>query len=247
MPRRRARTGGRRAIGSLGGHGRAFHERSATLLLCLLLLLDAIGIALHLLVWLPDRALPLFSLERDGSYSEVFEYVKLLWLAVLLAVLARRQRSWSYLPAALLVLYMLADDAMGLHEGLGETMVQLFDFQAGFGLRAKDFGELAVSVAAGLVFLPLLLLGYWRAAPAVRRTLLDFALLLAVLVFFAVGVDMLHSMTGPSGSLYRAVGVLEDGGELVTMSVMVWYAFLTAVRPAPPQRFLIDCLRRSPR
>jgi len=237
--------GGTQTIETDSRQRRMLGERSATLLLGLLLLVDAICIALHLLVWLPDRTLVLFSLERDGSYSEVFEYAKLLWVAVLLVVLARRQRSWSYLPPALLVVYLLVDDAVALHESLGGTLTDRLGFEARFGLRAKDFGELAVSAAAGLLFLPALALAYWRAAPPVRRTLLDFALLLGVLVFFAVAVDMLHSLAGPAGFWYRAIGVLEDGGELVTLSVLVWYAFLNAARDAPGERFLLDCLRRS--
>jgi len=221
------------------------HESGATLLLGLLLAVDAICIALHLLVWLPERELALFSLEREGSYGEAFGYAKLLWLALLLLVLARRQRSWSYVPPALLVVYLLVDDAFGLHETLGTAMTDRLGFEARFGLRAKDFGELAVSAVAGLAFLPALALAYWRAAPAVRRTLQDFALLLGILLFFAVAVDMAHSMAGPSGFWYRALGVLEDGGELVTMSVLVWYGFQSAVLDAPPRRFLLDRLRRS--
>jgi hypothetical protein len=129
-------------------------------------------------------------------------------------------------------------------ERLGFLLAEDLGLRAHFGLRGQDVGELLASAGVGLLFLPSLALAYWRAGRAVRRTLLDFALLLAVLVFFAVGVDMLHSIVGPRGFWYQSFGVLEDGGELVTLSLLVWYAFLNAALDAPAERYLLDCLRR---
>ena len=59
------------------------------------------------------------------------------------------------------------------------------------------------------------------------------ALLLAALVFFSVGVDMLHAIAG-NGAVGILVGLMEDGGEIVVIS-MTYMLGLLASRGEMPQ------------
>lgn len=168
---------------------------------------------------------PRFSLEEDRGFAEVFQYVKLFWIAVLLGALAYVTRHPAYVPWSLLFAYLMLDDAMQIHERLGERLAGRLDVGPAIGLRPQDFGEWAVSAAVLAGFLLLLGGAHWRASrrPETVSTPL-FALLLALAVA-GVAFDALHVALRP---LAHTVLVLaEDGGEMLVVSVACWYAFAT--------------------
>jgi len=95
------------------------------------------------------------------------------------------------------------------------------------GLRSRDFGELLVWAALGVPVLTLFAIAglsrsdrYWRHLPY-------FAVCVAGLIGAGVGVDMIHSvfagLFGP-GPLDFALGMLEDGGEMLLGSLVCSYA-----------------------
>ena len=73
-------------------------ESNAATFLLLLLLPDFIFIGLHFSPWAQSSAAPLLSLEEDLSYPEVYQYIKELWIVLLLVLLRcrlrARLRSW---------------------------------------------------------------------------------------------------------------------------------------------------------
>ena len=127
----------------------------------------------------------LFSLQADLGLSETFQYVKEVWIVILLVMVAIGQRKWVYGSWACLFLYLLLDDSLQIHENLGVCLAEHFTLEPLLGLRARDFGEIAVSA------------------------------------FFGIFVDMLHVALPDVPGL----AVLEDGGEMVVMSLIVWYVF----------------------
>ena len=102
------------------------------------------------------------------------------------------------------------------------------------GLRAVDIGELLASAAAGAM-LAVGSRGPISAEPAhsgeSSRHLL---ILLGVLVFFGVAVDMVHGALDPAGWGEEALVIMEDGGELVAVSFINWYAFLLLLVAGDP-------------
>jgi hypothetical protein len=200
---------------------------SASLFLVLLLVGDLVYVAVHL-VWTETRLLdsPLAALDVDRGYAEFFQYIKLLWTVLLLACLGLRTRQRGYLAWALLFAYLLVDDSFTLHEELGELLAERLALNDALGLRAIDFGELLVSAAAGVVLAAAIGWAYRRGSAVFQRASRHLLVLLLAVVFFGVVVDMVHIALDPGETLDKALVILEDGGELVAMSFITWYAFL---------------------
>jgi len=124
-----------------------------------------------------------------------------------------------------LFLYLLLDDYLGIHERMGGAWAAAAGFVPMLGLRAVDFGEAAVTAVAATVFLGAIAWSYAtsRDATAQRyaRTVLKLLFLLAL---FGVVFDMLHIAAWQIDSqfLWMAAGLVEDGGEMLTASAMVF-------------------------
>ena len=84
----------------------------------------------------------------------------------------------------------------------------------------RTCSELAVLTAAAVPLLALLAVNYARGSATTRRTDRTFALLLLLLTAFAAGIDLVDAAF-PTSSL----PLLEDGGELVVLSLITSYAY----------------------
>lgn len=212
--------------------------------LLLLLLTDALFIGLYLL-WrggqavsildvLPDGA---YDLEEDGSPSEIFEYVKEYWIAVMFVLIAFLRSERSYLAWAAVFVYILLDDVLQVHEQLGTRIAELLPTGGLLGLHVQDAGELlAAAMIGGVLLIALALADAWGSAES-RVVSRQVGVLLALLVVIAVLLDAVHSLIG---NLYAStiVATLEDGGELVVMSLVCWYVLrvvLYATRSTPAE------------
>jgi hypothetical protein len=160
----------------------------------------------------------LFSIEQDRGYGEAFQYTKAYWIAIMLAVLGWRRREAIYGAWTLLYIYLLCDDAFQIHEQVGSAVARHLGYAPALGLRAKDLGELTVYGAVGLAFLVLIVTMYLRSPRDARNASIDLAVLSGAIAFFGVPVDMLHSVVRRG-----VLGLVEDGGEMVAMSAVVWY------------------------
>ena len=223
-------------------HETAYHTRSTELCLLILILLgsaDFIFIVLHpvsKLGFLSEK----FDITQEGGYGELFQYVKEFWCTILLLLVARQVRSAAYLVWALFFGFLLADDMLQIHEKGGELIAAHLNFVSGLGLRARDLGELTVTFAVAIVLFLALGLTYWHGAARFRRVSIDLLLLLLGLAFFGIAMDMLHVMIynveqlgNLASTLGEAIGLIEDGGEMLVMSLMVWYLFLVADQKRP--------------
>jgi hypothetical protein len=200
-------------------------ERTDTIRLFLLLLLaaDVAFFGVHLVhvatPYLPARP---YSIEADGGFSEWYQYVKEFWVVILAGILWRRTGNRYFAGWMLLYAYLLCDDSFSVHELAGDIAYRHLGFGPALGLRALDFGELLVNGLMGLAFLVLIGSGYRKADRNAQGISRDLTMLFVVLVAFGVGLDTLHSVI-TNLSLRHVFGLLEDGGEMVTMSVTCWY------------------------
>ncbi|MEA5507113.1 hypothetical protein VB735_29270 [Halotia wernerae UHCC 0503] len=194
-------------------------------LCCLFLATDIGFIVLHLIYSYSDFiSNDTFSLEKDRGYSEIFQYVKEYWSALLLGLLAVEGRSILYLSWSVLFFYLLLDDAAQIHEHLGALISSKFSFSAMFNLRAVDFGELAVSAVVSLFFLIAIAINY-RLGDRLSKNVSKYLItLLFALAFFGVVVDTLHVILS-TPFLDPLLILVEDGGELVIMSLIVCFVF----------------------
>lgn len=167
-------------------------------------------------------------LEADGGYSETWGYVLQAALAVSLVAVAVLSRRPVWVGWAALFAAALADDKLRLHENKGAWLADRLGERLWFppdgflGLRANDLGEILVWGLLSVVPLGVVALCLLRSDHRTRRANLGLAVLVAAYVFFGGVVDQLHVLvldTPLAGSL----GTVEDGGELVVLSLTLSY------------------------
>jgi hypothetical protein len=202
------------------------------LLLLLLLSTDFAFIGIHLVYsstnWLSD---PMYSLYRDRGYAELFQYVKLYWLVLLFGLLAAVRRQLIHLVWMVVFAAILIDDCFSLHEAHGFRLASAVGLEPMLGLRARDIGEFLILTAAGATLLASLTAAYLRADAAERRLSRRVASLGMGLVFVGGVLDAVHAMVRGTRAAVP-VGVAEDGGELVIVSLMLSVVFRHAQPPA---------------
>jgi hypothetical protein len=218
---------------------------SSTWVLGLLLATDLIFIILDVLygaaagVYRSD-----FAISRELGYGEMFQYVKEFGILLFFFLFFLQYPHLMGLGWQIFFLYIFLDDSLQIHERLGRAIAQSFHLSAVAGLRPKDFGELATSALFGFVILSLLSTGYYYASSALRKMFWPLFGLLIILVLCGVVLDMVQVMIGRSmRRMYTLVGIAEDGGEMVTISVIAWFVHrLTTEWPrhVPPKLAATD-------
>jgi hypothetical protein len=199
-------------------------------LCCLFLATDIGFIFLHLIYSYSDFiSNDIFSLEKDRGYSEIFQYVKEYWSALLLGLLAIQSRSLLYLSWSVLFFYLLLDDSVQIHENLGVLISSKFSFPAIFNLRAVDLGELAVFALVSLFFLIAIGINYRLGDRLSREVSKSLIILLFALAVFGVVLDMLHVVFS-TPFLDPLLILVEDGGELIIMSLIVCFVFSLSLK-----------------
>jgi hypothetical protein len=209
-----------------------------SLLLRLFLSADIVFIVLHILYKTYILNSSYFSLKRDLGYAEFFQYTKFLWIIILLIHIIKKTGSWQYISWLAVFTYFLADDALQLHENIGRNIAGNLDFVAPFNLRLQDIGELTVFAIAGLVLAALLILSYWKGSQTFRNITIDLLILTAILAFFGIFVDAAEIGVGLGVFIKETLGLIDDGGELIVVSVMLWYVLRLAIHNAQIDDFL---------
>ena len=90
-----------------------------------------------------------------------------------------------------------------------------------------DFGEVLAAAGFGTFFLAVIAVGYWRGDGDARTVGRYIVTMLLLLAFFGVLMDMFHTILWQKKviGIDRAVGLIEDGGEMLVMSVITWFVF----------------------
>jgi hypothetical protein len=222
----------------------SFKQRSALLLLVLLLSADTAFVVLHCInIVVPGLKIPLLSLETDQSYAEFYQYIKWLWIIIIFVFVSSKQTSKLYLTWTVVFAYFLLDDSLQVHERAGEFISGKLKFMPRLGLQPQELGELAVSVMVGAILIMPLSWAYATGPRVFRKVSQDITLLILILIFFGVAVDMLHSALDFGTAIGLLIGLIEDGGEMITVSFILWYVYLMLVRENEPDRYLCDCCR----
>lgn len=199
----------------------------------------------------------LFNIEVDGSYGEYFEYVKIVICIVATSscFLVTKRSIYSVMSVA--YVWLLLDNSIGLHEGLGRRVAPLLPGTGALPLPGEALGELAVFASFALAGLGLFAVSWRHSVGKHRVAGAVFVLLMAALGVFAVGVDALHAVSERFRQIVTdTLGVVEDGGELLVLSVhcaftLALWAKLrranTAALPATPAENWCPVRRDVPR
>lgn len=206
----------------------------AGLLLCLFLAADAALIALHLsLKFVGYPSGWTFDLGAERGYGELIQYLKAIWIALLLLTLLQRLRAPVFLAWAALFAYIAADDWFGLHERAGEWAGARWPERGDWVWHA---GELGFLVGVVVMFLVVAVPLHRRERGRSREVSRRLFWLAAALGAVGVGVDAVHHLLFDAPWADVPFTVLEDGGELVLMSVIVAFVFAVAERTGRPEK-----------
>lgn len=216
-------------------------HRTSRTVLTTMLLIDAAFILCHVLLSLSatdiaprwhDILYGQFTLYSDTALPEVFNFVKWGMAAVLALVAFRLSRQRHFIGVAFASALFLIDDAGQVHERMGALFTE-FGFSGIAFLDANSVGELvglgglALFVAIGLGY------AFVTANPAQCR---DVKILLAAIVgMFLCGVigDIAHNLALGhlgDGIVTLLTGVIEDGGELLLISLYASVVFTSVIR-----------------
>ncbi|MEO0996493.1 MAG: hypothetical protein AAFX58_03145 [Pseudomonadota bacterium] len=205
------------------------------LLPLLLLAADLVLMGIHFAGhYVPALRHPRLMVSTDWSYGEMLQYVKELAIAAAFVVLYARRHAGILLVWAALFVFLLADDALSLHENAGAMIRRGLDLPSMFGLRGQDFGELAAVAPIGLLFAGLLFVTFRRSDTLARSLSLATLILTGVLAGFGIVGDMLHSAIQVHRWFFA---LLEDGGEMLAMTAIATLVY-AELRRVPWRRWL---------
>ena len=224
-----------------------FSKKGANKLLIVLLTLDFLFIIGHVLIALLWNFEPRqFMVDTDGGYPEIFQYAKFAFIVVLSILLVFRRSEYGYLAWFILFSFLLLDDAYQFHELAGAYLADSLNLQSILGLRPRDWGELAYAGIAGLLFFGMLLIGFSRGGKLFRGECYDILLLFFIFLFFGIGVDMAHQWVVDIYMVSAVFALIEDGGEMIGLSLITWYFFFTARNSLIERTFLYRSFGQSP-
>ena len=150
--------------------------------------------------------------------------IKEFSVTAILIFLSVKKRDLLFLGWGVLYAYILMDDMFRIHEQAGIWIGTFLPKSLFPILQAKDIGEALFSVLAVGFCALLILIAYWFSKPVNRRAIGPLFYLLFGLIFLAGVVDLFQSdLTTPN--LWGPLALLEEGGEMIVMSVTTWFAF----------------------
>ncbi|MFZ1399805.1 MAG: hypothetical protein WAS33_23065 [Candidatus Promineifilaceae bacterium] len=214
----------------------------STIFLITLWIIDVVLITLHFFHRLAIRGIihsdflinSIFSMSEEGQLPDLFQYVKELAIVAILVFIALQGKRMYAIWAAIFG-YILLDDIAEIHERIGyifeDKMPQI---------ASMDPAEVAQTgflvLVSGILF-GVALLMIWRNRDKQRQACLHLTILLAIAAFFGVGVDMLQGLIMNRFGISGIVKIVEDGGEMLIISVILWYTYRIAFESIPNINF----------
>lgn len=213
--------------------------------LLVLLAVDLVFAGLHVAhVWSEWREVETyfsdhrFSLEQEGGLSEGWEALKSVLCVLALLDVARRTGQPAYAAVAFGFCVALLDNVLELHETGGTWLAaRLQGSERLFEAAPQAFGEVGIFGLLGVAIAAALFLGFRRTARGHWPAAAVAVALLAALAAIGVGLDLLHAAVGGlRRAIDRGFGFMEDGGELLTLSLAAAYAIGLRRHVAAPRR-----------
>ncbi len=210
-------------------------RRHAVHWLALLVFVDLLLISLYAAYGLGILHHSRFQLTAEWSLGESYQYLKEVWLVVLLLVLVIQTRSHAIAGWSLLFGYLLMDDCLQLHEIGGARLGQWLTHT--FAMRerlAVAVGEMLYLIVMGIGLLSIVATAQERDKSEWSNHAKLFFPLTLLLAFFAIGMDAIHALL-PRGVVHQLAGAIEDGGEQLVMSCLVAFTYCLHLIPKPLQ------------
>ena len=189
-----------------------------------LLAVDASLIAVHAALSLAGSPLrDWFSISQERAVPEWWQYAKFAFAVIAMIGLARAWEARSLYAWALLFAFFLVDDSLGAHEAGGTVLSAALGGAHPFAQSGQAIGELLFVGIVAAIFFPALFHIWRHGTGAARRLSATLFGLVGMLAFFGVAVDFLRAGFDYAEFGGRMMTVAEDGGEMVSVSLMVAY------------------------
>lgn len=159
---------------------------------------------------------------EDGSLGEILGYSLAFFAATFFFLAFTKYRRPVLLFLALLMAFVLVDDAARYHERFGGFLVDWLNLPAAPRLRRQDTGEVLAWGLAALVLTPLFFGSLRRRRAGDLGVLALMSIGFGALVFFGIVVDLLH--VAVPKSLGPILGLIEDGGEMLAIAFIATLA-----------------------
>jgi hypothetical protein len=177
-------------------------------------------------------------ITTDLGYPEMLCYFQLAVLGGLMLHVFVQTRHVIYASLGIIFLFALGDDALQLHERVGLYAASI-DLPAPSPFNAYHFGQVLHWLVIGAACVALLVYGLLSSGAEDRKIGAIFVLLIFMLGFFSGFMDAVYVvLRGKFFASHFILGVVEEGGEMLTIGIAVSAALLL-------HRHLDD-LRRSP-
>ena len=165
-----------------------------------------------------------FRVSKDWSIGEMAGYIELLAAAVFLFLTAQALQSKLHYYFSALTAFLVLDDALQLHERVGEIIGDQF-FHAVAGLRPQDLGELTYFACIILIALAMLVWSFMASTKPQRAQCLFLVLPMAFIAFSSTGLDLLHALVPEDNRLLGGVvAIVEDGSEILGFGILLLVA-----------------------
>ena len=175
------------------------------------------------------------SLAASGSYSERVLQGKWLVLAVMIIALVALWRSWRPLPFAMLAIYFWVGDMTDLPVHLGRwfrsTVGGVFNEEQLLGIPTIEILSTSVHLVIFALFFGPALIAWRTAAARELRFMRSMSLAIIALGVFGIAFDVASASLLPQTLKNMFGDLIEDGGELVIGSFMLWIVAKELFRP----------------
>ena len=202
-------------------------EFNFAIFLLLLLSADFIFMVMHVYYKLThDMECSLFCLTTDRGYAEFFQYLKYSWIMILLGYVILSTKTPQYLSWILLFAFFLFNDAFQLHHLFGSAFSRSFAFDPPLDLRRGNVGAFVYFILCGLALMGIIFWTYMRGDENYRKHSIDIGFFVMLVFFFGAVVDIIHVAFSLHG---MGLNFFEEAGEMVIMSLILWYVYMLAV------------------
>ena len=230
-----------------------FSIRKTNLLLLILVAMDIIFVLGHaLVIYLIFRRVEfdwsisnMLRVDYDGGYPEIFQYLKYILIIIAIIYIMYQKKEYNYLSWLLLFILLFFDDALRFHEYFGGLVSERFNYKPMFGLGTQDLGELTYVALFGPLVLLVLFLGYRNGNEKYKKTNLDLVLLFSLFLFFGIVIDMLHVLFNDNRYTKLIMVLLEDGGEMLALSLLSWYFFFIVFRSEIHDKYIYKVFSKN--
>ncbi len=199
--------------------------------LALLLITDLVLIVLDIRNFYHPFPNPdLYDIETNDSYAEDFQNLKWIVMMMALAIIAMLRQEKKYFAWILVILFLFLEDVFRIHQALGHFFYSIFGMTT--GQRGGKIMELFAAAFLGFIFMAPVFEAYKRGDALFKKHSKVIFILLGLFLFFAIIIDQTHrlAMIQYNWKYNVVFGLLEDGGELITESLLAGYLIFIALQ-----------------